>query len=157
MSRTRSSFLSLAALACIAMLVGCGNSSDLTNSGPTNDGTPPPAPEGLARADVSDRNEIVWAPSAASDVTGYQVYEYQPDPSREHAYMLVGEVSEPSYRLPRNLEVDGYYRVRAVDASGNTSALSEQYHAEFGALSSGGGGGNDLPTDEGDNRKRFEE
>jgi hypothetical protein len=156
-SRTRSSLLSLAALTCIVMLVGCGNSSDLTNSGPTNDGTPPPAPEGLARADVAEYNEIVWAPSAASDVTGYQVYEYQPDPSREHSYVLVGEVTEPSYRLPRNLDIDGYYRVRAVDASGNTSALSEQYHAEFGALFSGGGGGVDVPSDEGDNRRRIEE
>jgi len=138
------------------MLAGCGNSSDLTNSTASLDGTPPPAPEGLAAADVSDRNELVWSPSSAADVVGYQVFEYQPSPERESAYVMVGESSTASYRLPRNIDVDGYYRVRAVDASGNTSAMSPQFHAEFQALSSGGGNAGGTTNPDGDGRKRIE-
>ena len=105
-------------------------------------------------------NELTWAPSAAADVAKYQVYQYQPDPSRDNAYVMIGETTTSSLNLGRTaVETDTYFRVRAVDQSGNRSAFSVETSVHLPALGSGGsggGGGGGLPGD-GDPGRRFEE
>ena len=150
-----STLAALALLACVG-LYGCGNSSDVTNAAGSLDSTPPPAPEGVSLNTVPEFNELTWAPSAAADVASYQVYQYQPDPSRDNAYVMVGQTTTPSLNLGRTSEAtDTYYRVRAVDVAGNRSAFSDEANIHLPALGTGGGGpGMSGGNDNGESRFR---
>ena len=131
MKSPSSIFLSLAA---VALLAGCGKSSKpvsaVPDAGtPTLDTTPPPVPEGLSVTSdpVSGSERIVWSPSAAPDVAKYQVYVYSPDPSREDSYVLRMEIEGKSTQYDLNAvssPTTQFFRVRAVDGSGNLSGLS---------------------------------
>ena len=146
----------LAAVACIG-LYGCGNSSDVTNAPGTLDSTAPPVPESVSLNTVPEYNELTWAASAAADVAKYQVYQYQPDPSRDNAYVMIGESTSPAYNLGRTGDAtDAYFRVRAVDESGNRSALSAEANIHLPAIGTGGGGGGAAGPD-GDGRKKIGE
>ena len=150
----------LAAMATIACLglYGCGSSSDVTNAAGSLDSTPPPAPESIALNTVPEYNELTWAASAAADVAKYQVYRYQPDPSRDNAYVMVGETTNSSFNLGRTSEdADTYFRVRAVDEAGNRSAFSSETSVHLPALGSGGGGPGMSGDDSGDSRTRIGE
>jgi hypothetical protein len=111
-------------LAALAFVSGCGATSP-TSPEMALDSSPPPAPANLIVA--SGSTDLSWDPSAAADVAGYQVYEYSPDPSRDNAYVLLGEVDSGTTTHPLPVTVvdrQGFFRVRAVDTSGNRSALS---------------------------------
>jgi len=68
-----------------------------------------------------------WQKNAEADLAGYNVYEYAPSPDNENSYRRLNTqvVANNGYM------VDGlipgsicYFRVSAVDKSGNESALS---------------------------------
>jgi len=144
----RYTLATLATVACIG-LYGCGNSSAVTNATRSLDSTPPPAPESISLNTVPEFNELTWAASAAADVARYQVYQYQPDPSRDNAYVMLGETTTSSFNLGRTADAtDTYFRVRAVDQAGNRSAFSSETSVHLPALGGGGDGGG------GDTRKR---
>jgi hypothetical protein len=148
--------VSLAAAALLGAM-GCGNSSDPTSANPNLDSNAPPTPAGLQLVSVPEYNELAWEASTAPDVARYQVYEYQPDPSRDNAYVMIGETTTASYRLPFD---DGgtetFYRVRAVDESGNRSAMSDAFTADVPVITRGGGGGGGT-EDGGDGRIRIDD
>lgn len=145
MKVSRSIMLTVAGLAVIAGLSGCGNSTDLLS--PNLDTTPPPAPTGLTRDnDANGQPVLVWADSPAPDLAGYQVYVFAALPGGGSGYVPVDDTVQlgASFTIP----VDSFgstasYRVRAVDVSGNWSALSSTVEVYIPA-SEGGGGGDDI-------------
>ena len=120
---SRSIKLSLASLAAIAVLSGCGG-DNVVGLGPQLDTTPPPAPQNLTvSTDSYGWPVLAWTESAAPDVVGYQVYVYSALPGGGNDYVPADDAIsvDPIFRLSG---ADGTYRVRAVDGSGNWSAFS---------------------------------
>jgi len=140
---SRSIMLTVAGLAVIAGLSGCGGElvSPLSNL----DTTPPPAPTNVQRDnDANGMPVLVWSESAAPDVAGYQVYTFGAVPGGGNDWVPVDDTVQlgASFTLP----VDTYgtassYRVRAVDVSGNWSALSASVEVYIPASEGGGGAG----------------
>ena len=123
MKFSRSIMLSIAGIAMLTALTGCGSNNNPLGLGQT-DTTPPPAPSNLEIRYAVGQPVLIWDASAAPDVVGYQVevltagdadYVQASDPNAEDtAYLLPGgQVSSQET-----------YRVRAVDAAGNWSAFS---------------------------------
>jgi hypothetical protein len=141
--------LTLSAIAAIALLAGCGKSSDpisaLPDDGgtPTLDNTPPPVPSGVnVTADVSGRSMLVWDASPAADVSGYQIFVYDPSPDRESSYTLLYDTDNgtTTYNLdPSQFTTSRYFRLRATDTSGNASAMSSPVMASVGPVTPVGG------------------
>jgi hypothetical protein len=121
---SRSIRLSMAGLAAIAALSGCGGSNPAAPT-PQLDTTPPPAPQNLTiAADASGHAVLVWSDSSAPDVAGYQVYVYSAT-AGDFVALGDGTSVDNTYFLPVvPNSVAASYRVRAVDASGNWSAPS---------------------------------
>lgn len=126
--------LALFALAAAALLAGCGKSSDPTNvmSDPgvtqTMDNTPPPVPTGVnVSVDPSGKSTLSWDASTASDCVGFDIFVYDPDPTRDESYVLMTSTdnSTTAYALdPAEFSTAKYYRVSAKDRSDNHSPLS---------------------------------
>ena len=143
--------VSLVALAAAVGLSGCGDSARPTSAVPVLDSTPPDTPTGLGVVPDgnSGRDGFGWSASAASDVASYEVYVYSPDPSRDNSYALAGTVpaSQTSMMGPTvNTDTSVWFRVRAVDSSGNRSGFSAPAQAEFHVT------GDANPPDPGDQR-----
>jgi hypothetical protein len=122
----RSIRLSLAGIAAIAVLSGCGGNGNPVAPSSQLDTTPPPAPQDLTLDSDARGNPIMsWTASAAPDVAGYQVYEYKPV-SGGYDYVATGGVTtNNSFALPTlSTSVEVSYRVRAVDVAGNWSTYS---------------------------------
>jgi hypothetical protein len=152
------SWCSLVVTAALAVvLAGCGSSSDVNGVTPPDDTAPPDAPVAVQLgADANGRAALVWTASTSASVSGYEVYEYSPDPSRDNAYVLCSD-SDPgdtSFSLPSMGEdTSAIFRVRAVTAGGTRSAFSPtvtvQSHQVSGDLGGGGAGGpGDRPGEE---------
>ena len=134
----------LATVAVVATVVlsGCGKSADSTNVNTSLDTTPPSAPEGVSLNKTPEFNALSWNASPSADVTRYQVFQYSPDPSRDNAYVMIGESTTSGFTLPMSDTADNtYFRVKAVDASGNRSGFSTELAADVPGLTRGGGGG----------------
>ena len=133
----------LAAVAVVATvgLFGCGKSTDPTSVSPSLDSTPPSAPEGLSLTSTSEYNTLSWTASSATDLVSYQVYQYQPDPSCNNSYVMIGETTSTSYQISATkADTQTYFRVRAMDTAGNLSAMSTELDAHLPAAPMGGGG-----------------
>lgn len=124
MKFSRSIRLSMAGLAAIAALSGCGGNNPAAPT-PQLDTTPPPAPQNLTiAADPSGHAILVWSDSPAPDLAGYQVYIYSATEG-DFVALSDGASSDNTYYLPVvPNSVAASYRVRAVDVSGNWSAPS---------------------------------
>lgn len=136
------------ALAAAAFLSGCGSSTDSVNVEPTPtlDTSAPAAPASIGVEFDSGlrRNILVWQPSSAGDVAGYEVHIYDPDPLRESAYTLYGQTDAGTTRI--NLPYVGttiteYVRIRAIDDSGNLGAFTDITPVELGVYEPAGGPG----------------
>lgn len=119
----------IAMLALAAALTGCGNSATGPTAGsPTTDTAAPGAPVGLSSTydNVAGAEMLQWSASPEADVTGYEIYIYSPDPARTNSYALFGTVSSDrtSYPLLPSPGGNEFYRVRAIDGSGNRSGES---------------------------------
>lgn len=147
--------LSLCALAAVALIAGCGKSTDPTrvttedNPTPSLDNSPPPVPSGLrVTEDLTGHASLTWTPSTAPDLAGYEIHVYDPDPDRESAYALLHstDATTVSYSLdPSDGFVTRYFRVRSVDASGNRSAMSGTLSVTTGPVQTVGGDPEDPP------------
>jgi hypothetical protein len=140
-SRFMTSMLTLIALA--ALTTSCGTTSTPTSPGNSLDSTPPPAPTELSQGiDVgTGGGSLEWSASTAGDVAGYQVYVYQPSPTRDNAYIQVATTAPgvTSWDLPGvSLEQTQYFRVRAVDVTGNRSGFSAEFAATLSPATGGG-------------------
>ena len=142
--------LSLSAAAFVLLLAGCGAATDAVSPQSSLDTTPPPAPANLV-VETDEVNTLRWDASAAPDVNGYQVYVYSPDPSRDNAYVLAGEIDgeTTSFVFGSNEAArTEVVRVRAVDNAGNRSAFSSPIDLLVVPTSVTGGPyqGEDTPT-----------
>jgi len=146
--------LLIVALASIAVLSGCGNSSDPVRV--DLDNSAPGVPSGLRvyNDEFSQTRWVEWNAVSAADLAGYQVYRYNPNPMTESSYEMVAEVATPQtrYLLP-TIEPGNTVtvRVRAVNNGGKQSAYSEPITAEYVAFRNvdasdvPGGTGRDTP------------
>ncbi len=118
-------FRSLSALAFVLVLAGCGSDGGPTAVDAVLDTTPPSTPVGL-HSSLAVTSEVVlaWTPNSEADVAGYEVYLYSPVPGNDNAYVRVADVTRgSSWTIPDVTEATTqYYKVCAVDASGNRSA-----------------------------------
>ncbi|HXF56454.1 MAG TPA: S8 family serine peptidase [Actinomycetota bacterium] len=100
---------------------------------PPGDTTPPAAPTGLTATGQNAKVALDWADNTEPDLAGYHVERSQDPPSassRTWTRLTASPVGSSSY--VDTAVVNGttyYYRVRAVDTSGNESAPSEEASA----------------------------
>jgi hypothetical protein len=107
----------ISAIAMVAMLSGCGNSTRSTSPTSIGDTTPPPAVTGMTVLSNGRSKDItlIWDASAAPDVASYEVYF-----ASESQYDLIGSTSSTRMDVPA--ASSGWtYAVRAKDVSGNAS------------------------------------
>ncbi len=153
----------ITSLALMALLAGCGDSSSPTQPNMSFDTTPPPAPTALTMTldGPTGTYQLNWDASAAPDVATYQVYQYSPDPSRESAYVLLGEATAAEFHpATPDKPTTCVFRVQAVDASGNHSAFSAALTVPMMSvrpLGYGGGGGASPGADKDYKRKMTDE
>ena len=115
--------LHLAALVVVFAVAGCATDNPVSSLNQVIDTAPPSAPtniRGTARGAIA---LVQWDVSSDSDVVGYDVYRYAPDPARESAYVRINAtpISGDEYVVS---DPAGWYRVKAVDQSGNRSTAS---------------------------------
>ena len=120
-------------LVLAACASGCGSSTSATNVDPTLDTTPPPAPTSLMVASdpTTGRSTLSWAPSAAADLAGYQVWQANPGSG---AFTLIGQIGNDQAQIdlqPVGSPTWRDYRVRAYDVTGNYSSYSGTLSAEL--------------------------
>ncbi len=119
--RTRRLVFALAA-ALVLMLGACGN--DSSPGLPEVDTVPPNPPVGLQVDDNAGGVRISWTENAETDLAGYRVYRSS---NEEGPFRRIssGLVLCPWYYDTPTAMAMTYYRVTAVDESGNESAFSD--------------------------------
>jgi hypothetical protein len=138
MKSIRPVYSALALSALVFALAGCGKSSDLVSPGPTLDTTPPSAPTAVAGSydPAAERDYLNWDGSTSPDVAGYEVWQYESDPSLGGTGVLIAttDASAESVALPVTDEArPAWFRVRATDQAGNLSAFSSAAQTELHA------------------------
>ncbi|AEE96314.1 glycoside hydrolase family 9 protein [Mahella australiensis] len=101
-------------------------------SPPPSDTTPPAAPTGLTAAAVSSNSiNLDWADNTDSDLAGYKVYRSTMSGFTPGSANFVKQVTASAY-TDTGLAADTtyYYKVTAVDTSGNESQPSAQASAK---------------------------
>ena len=153
MKSIRPVYFVLAMGALVVALAGCGKSSEIVSpAGNSLDTTPPAAPTAVAGSfdAAAQRDYLNWDGSTSPDVAGYEVWQYESDPSLGGTGVLIGstDASAESYALPLTSEARPvWFRVRAADESGNLSAFSlgaqHELHAWEGTPNGRDGRGRD--------------
>ncbi len=124
MSRRSTSFP--AALVALVALAGCGTNNTLSGPGSPVDSAPPSAPTNIRAEARGALSILAWDASPDADVVGYAIYMYSPDPAREAAYVLINAatIAGDEFVVTTGADVNAWYRVKAVDQSGNRSSSS---------------------------------
>lgn len=113
-------FLPVVAVALLFVLASCGSDETTIT---TVDTTPPVAPVGMTLGSESNEVRISWTANAEPDLAGYNVYS---SGQEEGPFRKVNEdllLCPWCYDTPTTMEIT-YYKVAAVDESGNESAYS---------------------------------
>lgn len=140
--------LALALALSTAALVGCGKDNTPTGVSPTVDNTAPDAPTAVTAAASAPSGFwfLNWDASSSPSVTSYEIWVYNPDPSRTTSYELAGTVSSSStsWQLP----LVGYtqtlwYRVRSVNNGGVTSSWTSPLSVTLSPAPAPGNGSDD--------------
>jgi hypothetical protein len=124
----------LGAKACYVVRA-VASTQPLVESTPSNEAcaemrdiAPPAAPAGLAVLPREGGLEILWSPSAESDLAGYRVYRAAPGAEPERvAEVAAGRASWLDESAQRGVAYR--YQVTAVDPSGNESERTEPVEA----------------------------
>ncbi len=125
MFNKRSTLIVLALLLAPFVLVGCSSNQ----SGPVEaiDTAPPAAPV-MTDARAQGTSAVLhWARNTETDVAGYNIYFYTPSPQSDVTYTKLNATLVPgTWYTVTDLEVGAmyYFKVSAVDWSGNESAAS---------------------------------
>jgi hypothetical protein len=125
--------LPVVAVAMLFVIASCGTDDTVAPM----DTVPPVAPVGMALDDEAHQVKISWAANAEPDLAGYNLYS-----SGEETGPW-GKVNEDlllcpwCYDSPVTMEIT-YYKVTAVDESGNESAYSEIMGIYFNNMGSRG-------------------
>jgi pectinesterase len=148
-SQVRKSLMSIAAAVIAFAIAGCGTGPDPVAPNAVLDSAPPQAPLGLRQSvDAAQHAVLEWNPNSESDLGGYQIYQYSPDPSRDNAYVLVATVSASTttWAFPAVDEpLTTWMRMRALDAAGNRSAESASCEVHLNPPPAGSDGPEDHP------------
>ncbi len=132
--QTRKTVFILAAV-LVLMVGACGNDS---GSGlPEVDTVPPNPPVGLQAVENVGSVRISWTENAELDLAGYRVYRSSNE-SGPFRRVSSGLVLCPWYYDTPTAMAMTYYRVTAVDESGNESAFSEVIGVYYNTGKSGG-------------------
>jgi len=95
---------------------------------PTLDQAPPALPSQIVseRDGVTGGVALEWTPSSSANVATYEIYLYSPDPTRESAYVLIGEAAAGTtrYNLPLTAIGTSFYRLRTATTAGMQSEWS---------------------------------
>ena len=141
MFNKRSTLMVLALLLAPFVLAGCG--SDKTTS-PTmhEDTVAPMAPTAWQPKADGTTALLRWARNTETDLEGYNVYRYEPNPTNQNSYVVIN--SQPTTRNSYSVAsltpgVTYYFRTTAVDVSGNESGYSEVMAITIGTGEEGGG------------------
>jgi hypothetical protein len=146
MKSVRLIYTALTLSALVLALAGCGKSSALVSpAGNSLDTTPPAAPTAVAGSydPAAQRDYLNWDGSTSPDVAGYEVWQYESDPSLGGTGVLIGSAgaSAESYALPLTNEARPvWFRVRATDEAGNLSAFSSSAQTDLHAWEGASGG-----------------
>ena len=122
----RSTLIVLALLLAPFLLVGCSSHE----SGPLEavDTAPPAAPIMNDARAVGTFAVLHWARNAETDVAGYNVYFFAPDPGSDDSYTKLNSqlVTTTMYEVTGLTAGMTYnFKITAVDWSGNESACSQ--------------------------------
>jgi hypothetical protein len=126
------------------LAAGCAEENLLAPGG-SEDTTPPAAPQGAILQPSSGDWRMSWNPNGEADLAGYNVFRYDPDPSRENAYVKVNPstITTNSYSVSVD-PASAIFRVRAVDATGNQSGMSGIATLVAAGSGRGGDGGDEI-------------
>lgn len=124
----RSTLIVLTLLLAPFALAGCGG--DKTSSPVTNqvDTVPPTVPSVWQPRAVGATTVLRWAKNAETDLAGYNLYKYDPNPQDQNSYVVVNSQPLVTNRYAVESPAPGvtyYYRTTAVDMSGNESGYSQ--------------------------------
>ncbi|MGD9141742.1 MAG: hypothetical protein PVJ42_09400 [bacterium] len=118
--RALKKLLPVVAVTMLFVMASCGSDETVAPA----DTVPPVAPVGMALDDEASGVKISWASNAEPDLAGYNVYS---SGQEEGPYSKANEdllLCPWFYDSPVTMEVT-YYKVTAVDESGNESAYSD--------------------------------
>ncbi len=118
--RASTKLLPLVATALLFVIASCGTDEGVMPV----DTVPPVAPVGMALDDGAHQVKVSWEANSEPDLAGYNLYS---SAQEEGPYDRVNEellLCPWCYDSPVPMEVT-YYRVTAVDQSGNESAYSQ--------------------------------
>jgi hypothetical protein len=137
----RSTLMVLALLIAPFVLTGCG-SDKTTSPVQYEDTVAPMAPTAWQPKADGSIAVLRWARNTETDLAGYNVYKYEPNPQNQNSYVVVN--SEPtaknSYAVAGLTSgVTYYFRSTAVDVSGNESGYSEVMSITIGTGDQSGG------------------
>jgi fibronectin type 3 domain-containing protein len=118
--RALKKLLPVVAAAFLMVIVSCGSEESIT----AVDTVPPIAPVGMALDEESYHVCISWAENAEPDLAGYNLYSSSNEegPYSKVNYELL--LCPWYYDAPTPMDMT-YYKVTAVDQSGNESAYSD--------------------------------
>jgi hypothetical protein len=131
--RALKKLLPVAVLACLFVIASCGTDQTVTPI----DTVPPVAPVGMAIDGEQHLVKVTWTANAEPDLAGYNVY------ASSQAEGPYGRVNQDlllcpwCYDSPTPMDMT-YYRVTAVDESGNESAYSETMGIYFNNMTDRG-------------------
>jgi predicted phage tail protein len=140
-------FSALAMSALVLALAGCGSkSASLVGPGNVIDTTPPAAPTSVSSSydAAAGRDYLNWTPSTSADVASYQVWKYEADPASgaTGTMIMTAGAADASVALsPISSDGTFWFRVRAIDESGNQSAFSSSVAADLHAWDGSNTGG----------------
>ena len=141
MLNKRSILMVLTLLLAPFVLAGC--SSDNTTSPVLNqeDTVAPMAPTAWQPKADGGTAVLRWARNTETDLAGYNVYRYDPNPQTQNSYVVIN--SQPMTK--NSYAVDGltpgmtyYFRTTAVDMSANESGYSQVMAVTIGEAMQGG-------------------
>lgn len=124
--------------AVVISLAGCGKTAETIAPAIVLDTTPPDAPTSLVGSydAAGNRDYLNWNASTAADLAGYEVWQYESDPSLGGTGHQIASLdgSAVSLALPPTGEAQtAWYRVRAIDEAGNKSSYSSSASTELHA------------------------
>lgn len=138
---------SLLLLSAALLLSSCSSdepSAPLNENPP--DEAPPLTPSGFDLGQQgAQKFTLTWNQNSEPDLAGYRVYLYRPDPERTESYVCLtgaSPLSRTSTVCSGEPGTTYYFRISAVDASGNESAWSSPFTFTFS------GSSDDAPTEE---------
>ena len=121
---------SLAAVALVAMIAGCGKSTSPTSAEtPVVDNAPPAAPTNLGVTINTGTGlaTLHWDASTDANTHGYDIFAYSPAPDQDLSYTQIGQTDATTLTLPipggyqKGLQ---YFKIQASNTTGSHSPYS---------------------------------